>query len=322
MGKEKITVIEKSGLTYSKGSKSGRLTKSSDDLFVKLDVFGEIDKKAQLIVPEGSKAIIMKDGVALETLSNGRYAVFEKSKEWAFNKILSVQIIYLQTNKPVSMRWGFGNMDMRDPVTDIPITIGANGEVIITIDDARKFFEKTVGNDRNTFSTEDFQQEILSRIKARLTPILAKAMRELNLTYYSISEHLLEISDAMLVPIRELLREKCGVATEEFVLDGIMVPPSAKAAIEAELNARKAEKKQQDEEARQTAVERDRIRFEIEQLERREDRQWAMQKYLEELRSKDTAAYLEACKIVGWDKDTVENIVLVNGQPIPTKDKD
>ncbi|MCD8372077.1 MAG: SPFH domain-containing protein [Clostridia bacterium] len=203
---------------------------NNSELFVKLSPVG-LDADTKIIVPETHNAIILKDGVLMETLNSGSYDIFkEKAKsKW---KGVVVDIIYLSKTAKLKVLWGTkSQFSFRDEETDLPLKVGAHGEMEVQIGNPRKAYMELIGADK-TFTTENLKERLSMRLLGKIEPAIAAAVKELNLTYDRINEHKDEISQAVLPAVSKLYEEDYGLKVFSFTIGSVVISPEDISKIE------------------------------------------------------------------------------------------
>lgn len=194
---------------------------------------------SQLIVHESQEALFFKDGQALDLFGPGRYTletqqlplldkayVLPTGSEGTFHS----EVYFI--NKVVSMAVKWGTPDKLrfiDPLTGVPLQIGASGTLNLLVQDSRKLVVKIVGTMRGVawgddagFAqslSESFRPLIANEVKTQLTKIL-----------YEEAIDILEI-DAYLELISQRLRkgllpgfEEYGLTIPQFYVTNIVLP--------------------------------------------------------------------------------------------------
>ncbi len=274
MGKKQTTII---GLD--------ELDITNNDLFTRKSCT-DLDKDAQVIVEETHSAILIKDGEMVNTLSGGRYPIYEKKDK----HILKVDVIYMSKTAKLKVFWGTINkLNVKDPQTNLTIEVGANGEFEVQIKEPRKFYLELVGADK-TFTVDKLKERLQGRVLNEIEPLIAKTMREENLAYYDLAEKKQIIAKNIMPELVKMFEREYGLTMFSFIISKIFIPQEYIDKIEKELANRKAEEK-----AEKTAKEY------AAELERLADKQWERELLLKQLEDKNYEKYLEVCKILGWE---------------------
>lgn len=182
---------------------------------------------SQLIVHESQEAIFFRDGQALDLFGPGRYTletqqlpILEKlyqlptDTEGTFHS----EVYFVNKTVQMALKWGTPEkVRFIDPLTGVPLELGASGEMNLQVSDARRLLVKLVGTgkgiswgDGSTGSLQAmFRPMIVNAIKTNLASVIkAEAI------------DLLEI-DEKLDLLSETLKEKLLPGFEEY---GLMVP--------------------------------------------------------------------------------------------------
>ncbi len=252
----------------------------NDVLFRKVTI-KEFNPKKQIIVPDTHNAIIVKDGIALETLSSGRYKIFDKKTGFLKDSIEfdhDIEVIFVSKTAKLNILWGTETQyDMRDPITGTSIKLGASGELEVQISNPRKAYLELIGQNEN-FSLEDLKKRLQGRLLAEVQYQIANVMKDKNLSYDRLGEVLLPVGNAILPHIADFFDKDYGLKVFSFTISRVIISPediekiSNAKALTAKLKSEKEAK----------------------------DEQYSRELYLKQLEKEDYAKYLEVCRIVGW----------------------
>ena len=91
-----------------------------------------MNAKAEIIVPETHCAVYIKDGVMQNILEGGRHPVFETKKVLFWTKkndAVDIDLVFLSKT-----------CKLRDDITEIPVTVRANGEFSVNVATPRQFY--------------------------------------------------------------------------------------------------------------------------------------------------------------------------------------
>ena len=102
----------------------------------------------------------------------------------------------------------------------------------LVVDDARKFLVNVVGTQYFT-TTDELNEYFKGKITTKVKNYLSKIMAEVS--YYNITQHLEEISEALHAKLKEDFSEY-GVNLKTFFISNIIVPRDETAKLEAALN--------------------------------------------------------------------------------------
>lgn len=184
---------------------------------------------SQLIVHESQEAIFFKDGQALDLFGPGRYTLetqqlplIEKAyklptdTEGTFHS----EVYFINKTVQMAIKWGTPEkVRFIDPLTGVPLEIGASGEMNIQVANSRKLLIKLVGT-MNGIAWEE-GPGLTKSLQASFRPLISNAVKT-NLSSVIKSEaiDILEI-DEKLDLISDNLRDKILPGFEEY---GLTIP--------------------------------------------------------------------------------------------------
>ncbi len=184
---------------------------------------------SQLIVHESQEAIFFKDGQALDLFGPGRYTL-ETQQLPLLDKVYALptgtdgtfhsEVYFINKVIQMAVKWGTPDrLRFIDPLTGVPLQIGASGTLNLLVSDSRKLVVKLVGTMHGIawdsgpgFAqslSESFRPLIANEVKTSLSRILNDEAIDI-----------LEI-DAYLELISERLRERLAPSFEEY---GLAIP--------------------------------------------------------------------------------------------------
>lgn len=193
---------------------------------------------AQLIVHESQEAIFFKDGRALDVFGAGRYTLetqrlplldqffkLPSDTERTFHS----EIYYINLATQMGIKWGTDSkIRFLEPLSGIPIEIGACGEFNIRVSNSRKLLLKVVGTtsgfDRGNLLGENgekgyFQSLVITQVKSSLAQII----KEENINILEIDAELLRLSDILKTRINGML-EEYGLIMPDFFINRVITP--------------------------------------------------------------------------------------------------
>ena len=196
---------------------------------------------SQLIVHESQEAVFMMNGQALDLFGPGRYTLetqniplIGKALKSATGGISPFHCEVYFINKTVQMALKWGTPDkvrFIDPLTGVPLELGASGEMNLAVEDSRKLLVKLVGTMRGiawedaagfTKSLRDsFRPMITSAVKANLGAVI----KDNAIDILEVDEKLELISSVLGGKIREGFDEY-GLAVPNFYVTSIVLPES------------------------------------------------------------------------------------------------
>ncbi|MBQ8318729.1 MAG: SPFH domain-containing protein [Lachnospiraceae bacterium] len=184
---------------------------------------------SQLIVHESQEAIFFKDGQALDLFGPGRYTLetqqlplIEKAyklptdTEGTFHS----EVYFINKTVQMAIKWGTPEkVRFIDPLTGVPLELGASGEMNIQVANSRKLLIKLVGT-MNGIAWEE-GPGLTKSLQASFRPLISNAVKT-NLSSVIKNEaiDILEI-DEKLDLISDSLRDKILPGFEEY---GLTIP--------------------------------------------------------------------------------------------------
>lgn len=192
----------------------------------------------QLIVHESQEAIFFKDGRALDSFSAGRYTLetqrlplldqFFKLPSDS-EKTFHSEIYYINMATQMGIKWGTDSkIHLLDPISGLPIEIGACGEFNIRVSNSRKLLLKVVGTaagfEREHLLGADgekgyFRSLVITQVKSSFAQII----KEENVNILEIDAELLHISEILKIRINEML-EEYGLTMPDFFISRVIAP--------------------------------------------------------------------------------------------------
>lgn len=192
----------------------------------------DFNTMSQLIVHESQEAVLFKDGMALDLFGPGKHTLHTKNIP-ILNKIINLpfggespfhcEVYFINKVHSMDILWGTKNpMPIKDPIYDIILPIGANGQFAVQVEDSRKFLTTLVGTihyfDQNTL-VEYFRGVLLTHIK----DYLAKQLVQNRISFLEIHSYLKDISDGLAANLADQF-SNYGIRLVNFNVNSIMVP--------------------------------------------------------------------------------------------------
>lgn len=192
----------------------------------------------QLIVHESQEAVFYKDGRALDSFGAGRYTL-ETQRLPLLDQFFKLpsdsgitfhsEIYYINTATQMGIKWGTDSkIHLLDPVSGIPIEIGACGEFNIRVSNSRKLLLKVVGTS-SSFEREHllgadgekgyFRSLVITQVKSSFAQII----KEENVNILEMDAELLHISEILKIRINEMF-EEYGLTMPDFFINRVITP--------------------------------------------------------------------------------------------------
>ena len=182
---------------------------------------------SQLIVHESQEAIFFRDGQALDLFGAGRYTletqqlpILEKlyklptDTEGTFHS----EVYFINKTVRMALKWGTPEkVRFIDPLTGVPLEIGASGELNLQVQNSRKLLMKLVGTGKGI----SWGDGVTGSLQAMFRPLIANAVKT-NLAAVIKNEaiDILEIDEKLDI-LSENLRQKMLPGFEEY---GLTIP--------------------------------------------------------------------------------------------------
>lgn len=194
---------------------------------------------SQLIVHETQEAIFFRDGQALDLFGPGRYTletqillILEKAYklptggEQAFHS----EVYFINKTVQMALKWGTPEkLRFIDPLTGVPLELGASGEMNLQVSNSRKLLVKLVGT-MEGIAWED-RANLAQSLQVSFRPLITNAVKvHLSNVISSEAIDILEV-DSKLDLLSEKLREKIlpgfeayGLNIPQFYLTSVVLP--------------------------------------------------------------------------------------------------
>ena len=187
----------------------------------------------QLIVHESQEAIFFMNGQALDTFDKaGRYTldtenlpILSKMINLATNgeNQFHCEVYFINKVEHLGMKWGTDSkLQFLEPHYNFPLSIGANGELAITISNGKKLLLKLVGTE-DYLSKEQLISYFRSFLLIHLKPYLSKYIKDNKINIFEIDENLEEISRDIKAMLDKDFDEY-GIDLKKFFITSIVKP--------------------------------------------------------------------------------------------------
>lgn len=192
----------------------------------------DFNTTTQLIVHESQEAIFFLNGQALDLFGPGRYTL-ETQNIPLFRKIINIptdgktpfhcEVYFINKTEQMAIKWGTDSrVQYVEPTYKFPISIGASGEMALSVNDSRKLLVKLVGTERVLERTQlvtFFRAFLMTRVKT----YIAQEMKSSAINIFEIDENLEAFSDALKARLLEDFADY-GVTLNRFFVTTIVKP--------------------------------------------------------------------------------------------------
>lgn len=192
----------------------------------------DFNTTTQLIVHESQEAIFFMNGQALDLFGAGRHTL-ETQNIPLLKRIANIptggdtpfhcEVYFINKTEQMAIRWGTDSkVQYVEPTYRFPISIGASGEMSLSVEDSRKLLIKLVGTEKilsRQSLTAYFRGILMTRVKS----YIAKTMRENAINIFEVDEVLESFSNDIhkkLIPDFQ----DYGVKLERFFVTTIVKP--------------------------------------------------------------------------------------------------
>lgn len=187
---------------------------------------------SQLIVHESQEAVFFMNGKAMDSFGPGKYTLDTQNLP-LLSKVINFptdgkspfhcEVYFVNIVEHLAIKWGTDSkIQYLEPTYKFPISIGANGEMSITISDARKLLIKLVGTEYY-LSKEKLTSYFRSFLVIHLKTYLSKYIKDNNINIFEIDEQLENISsDIEKMLIKDF--DEYGIGLKHFFITTIVKP--------------------------------------------------------------------------------------------------
>lgn len=145
----------------------------------------DFNSLTQLIVHESQEAIFFMNGQALDLFGPGRYTL-ETQNIPKIGKVLNratgdkspfhCEVYFINKTEQMSIKWGTDSkVQYVEPIYGFPISIGASGEMSLSVGDSRKVLIKLVGTEKYLGQQKlvsFFRAFLMTRVKTYIAQVI------------------------------------------------------------------------------------------------------------------------------------------------------
>lgn len=192
----------------------------------------DFNTTSQLIVHESQEAIFFANGQALDLFGAGRYTL-ETQNIPLLRKLINIptrgqtpfhcEVYFINKTEQMAIRWGTDSkVQYVEPTYKFPISIGASGEMALSVEDSRALLLRLVGTeaylDRQSLVSY-FRAVLMTRVKT----YIAQTMRQNAINIFEIDEQLEAFSREIHAKLADDFLEY-GVKLNRFYVTTIVKP--------------------------------------------------------------------------------------------------
>ena len=192
----------------------------------------DFNTSTQLIVHESQEAIFFMNGQALDLFGPGRYTL-ETQNIPAIRKFINIptggvtpfhcEVYFINKVDQMAIKWGTDSkIQYIEPTFKFPISIGASGEMSLSVADSRKLLIKLVGTEQfleRSAIVTFFRAFLMTRVKT----YIAQTMKNAEINIFEIDESLESFSDSLKSRLVDDFLEY-GVSLNQFFVTTIVKP--------------------------------------------------------------------------------------------------
>ena len=192
----------------------------------------DFNTSSQLIVHESQEAIFFANGQALDLFGPGRHTLETQNIPF-LRRIINIptggesafhcEVYFINKTEQMAIRWGTDSkVQYVEPTYKFPISIGASGEMTLSVADSRKLLIKLVGTERyldQQSLVKYFRGVLMTRVKS----YIAQVMRQNSINIFEIDEQLEEFSEVIHSKLVDDFLEY-GINLSKFYVTTIVKP--------------------------------------------------------------------------------------------------
>ena len=159
----------------------------------------DFNTTTQLIVHESQEAIFFLNGQALDLFAPGRHTL-ETQNIPLLQRIINIptggespfhcEVYFINKTEQMAIRWGTDSkVQYVEPTYKFPISIGASGEMALSVNDSRKLLVKLVGTER-VLDRQQLTTYFRSILMTKVKTYMAQTMRANAINIFEIDESL------------------------------------------------------------------------------------------------------------------------------------
>ena len=207
--------------------------------FVWKHPYEDFNTMSQLIVHESQEALFMLNGQALDLFGPGRYTL-ETQNIPLIGKVLKLgtggetpfhcEVYFINKAEQMAIKWGTPDkVRFIDPLTGVPLELGASGEMSLAVADSRKLLVKLVGTmrgvawDEGPGFTKSLQASFRPLITSTVKGNLGAVIKDNAIDILEVDEKLDLISDVLGGKIRAGF-EEYGLTVPTFFVTHVVLP--------------------------------------------------------------------------------------------------
>ena len=192
----------------------------------------DFNSLTQLIVHDNQEAVFMMNGEILDVFSAGRYTLETQNipkigavlgKASMGKTPFHCEVYFINRAEKMAIKWGTDSqVQYIEPNYGFPVSIGACGEMSLSVSNSKKLLLKLVGTER-VLTCQGLTQYFRAVLMTTVKSYIAQTIKEKSINIFELDEQLLTISKE----IHELLIpdfDDYGVSLEKFYITRVAKP--------------------------------------------------------------------------------------------------
>jgi membrane protease subunit (stomatin/prohibitin family) len=190
----------------------------------------DFNAKSKLIVYESQEAIFYKNGQALDLFASGAHTLSSENVP-LLKKFFShlfggktpfpCDVYFINKVNVLDILWGTDSpIQLEDPKYPMLVSIRANGQTGIRVNDSRKFLVKVVGQLKE-YTVDVVKRAIKGTMMASIKECIALAMIEKKISILEVTTRLSELSQTIQARLNEKIQD-LGLEISHFTVSAVM----------------------------------------------------------------------------------------------------
>ena len=187
---------------------------------------------SQLIVHESQEAIFFLNGQALDLFGAGRYTLNTENIP-LLKKVINIptngesafhcEVYFINKTEQMAIKWGTDSkVQFMEPTYHFPLSIGANGEMTVSVADSRKLLINIVGTE-SSLSQQQLVGYFRSFLMTKIKTYLAQVFKTQSINIFEIDEKLESFSSILKQKLTPDFLEY-GLNLKQFFVTGVLKP--------------------------------------------------------------------------------------------------
>lgn len=187
---------------------------------------------SQLIVHESQEAVFFLNGQALDLFGPGRYELTTQNIPF-LRKLINIptngqtpfhaEVYFVNKVSQLGIPWGTSSkVQFMEPTYGFPLSLGASGELGVSVADSRKLLVKVVGTEA-VLSQDALIRSMKSYLQVRIKNGIASSIAEQKFSIFELDSHLEELSETLRYKLATDL-EPWGLSLPQLAVTTIVRP--------------------------------------------------------------------------------------------------